>query len=133
MFLALTPLVELEVPVGSTLASRAVATAVAAQLQLQITVLVGTIFKDFCEGQSGVLLHARSVLLPAGGGSPTLALAPELILEAPELCSSQFGQPPHDLLYHLQPPYSIGVRRHHDYTHGPGHGDPVPGVWRFLR
>jgi hypothetical protein len=86
-----------------SLASRAVATDVAAHLQLQITVLVGTVFKDFCEGQSGVLLHARSVLLPASARSPTLALAPELILEAPELCSSQFGQPSHDLLYQLQP------------------------------
>src|SRR5215208_2490096 len=45
-----------------------------------------------------------SVLSPvAGGGSPTLALAPELILEAPQLCSGQLGQPPDDLLYHPPP------------------------------
>src|SRR5215207_4987118 len=47
-----------------------------------------------------------SILSPAGGGSPALALAPNLILQALELYPGQVGQPPHDLLYHL-PPSSI--------------------------
>jgi hypothetical protein len=36
-----------------------------------------------------------------------LALAPDLILEASQLCCGQFGQPPDDLLYH--PPPSLIV------------------------
>ena len=44
-----------------------------------------------------------SALSPAGGGSPALALAPKRILQAPELCPAQFGQPTDDLLYHHPP------------------------------
>jgi hypothetical protein len=56
-----------------------------AKLQLQTTVLVGAIFQDFRDARRSTLLDTGSVLSPAGGGSPTLPLAPELILEAPEL------------------------------------------------
>jgi len=50
--------VELEVPVRSPLA------------------------QDFRDRRRSTLLDTRSVLSLAGGGSPTLALAPDLILEA---------------------------------------------------
>jgi hypothetical protein len=59
----------------------------------------GTVLQDFRDGRRGTLLDAGSVPSPAGGGSPTLTLAPELILEAPDLRPGQLGQPPDDLLY----------------------------------
>src|SRR5918992_2815695 len=46
-------------------------------LQLQVAVLVGTILQDLRDGRRGVLLDTGSVLLPAGGGSPAPALAPD--------------------------------------------------------
>jgi hypothetical protein len=60
--LALTALVELEVPVGPALAGRAVPTDVAAQLQLQVAILVGAVLQDFRNERRGVLLDAGSVL-----------------------------------------------------------------------
>src|SRR5215207_1438777 len=48
-------------------------------------------------------MNLGSVLSPAGGRSPALALAPNLILQAPELRLGQLGQPPDDLLYHPPP------------------------------
>jgi len=52
-------------------------------------------------------MDLRSALSPALGGSPALLLGPKLILQAPDLCSGQLGQPPDDLLYH--PPPSLIV------------------------
>jgi hypothetical protein len=49
-----------------------------------------------------------SVLSPALGGNPALSLAPELLLEVPELILGQFGKPPDDLL--LQPPFLLCTR-----------------------
>ena len=46
---------------------------------------MGAILQDLRDGQRSVLLDIGSVLLPAGGGSPTLSLASEFVLEAPEL------------------------------------------------
>jgi hypothetical protein len=37
---------------------------------------------------------------------PCVLLGPKLILQAPDLCSGQLGQPPDDLLYY-QPPSLI--------------------------
>ena len=85
---------ELEVPVGSTLTSRAVTTDVAAELQLQIAVLVGTVLQDFRDGRRSALLDTGSVRSPATGGSPALALAPELVLEASELSPESSGSRP---------------------------------------
>jgi len=48
-------------------------------------------------------MNLGSALSPAFGLSPTLALAPQLLLESPELRLGQFGQPPDDLLYHPTP------------------------------
>jgi hypothetical protein len=52
-------------------------------------------------------LDTGGVPFPAGAGSPTPALAPELILKAPELRHGRFGQPPDDLLYHPPPPLIV--------------------------
>ncbi|HZB08355.1 MAG TPA: hypothetical protein VE525_04490 [Rubrobacter sp.] len=49
-----------------------------------------------------------SVLSPALGGNPALSLAPELLLEVPELILGQFGKPPDDLLH--QPPSLLCTR-----------------------
>jgi hypothetical protein len=66
-----------------------------------------------------------SALSPALGGSPALALAPELIFKAPELCSGQFGQPTDDLLYH-PPPFSIVYADTIIIHVGAGRSDPFP-------
>src|SRR5215208_6694320 len=66
-----------------------------------------------------------SALSPALGGSPALALAPELLLKAPELCPGQFGKQPDDLLYH-PPPSSLCKRTPLFYTCGSGSLRPAP-------
>jgi hypothetical protein len=52
---------------------------------LQITVLVGAVLQDLRDGRRGAFMDLGSALSPALGGSPAQALAPEFILEAPEL------------------------------------------------
>src|SRR5215207_3205335 len=78
-------------------------------------------------------MDLRSALSPALGGSPALTLAPDFILEAPELCSGQLGQPPDDLLYHPRP--SLLVYADTIIIHvGAGRSDPppldIPARWR---
>jgi hypothetical protein len=70
-------------------------------------------------------LEMGGVPFPAGGGSPTLALAPKRILEAPELCPAQFGQPPDDLLYH-PPPLPIVYADTTSIHVRAGRSDPPP-------
>jgi hypothetical protein len=53
-------------------------------MTMQIAVLGEAVLQDFRDGRRGVLLDVGSFLSPAGGGSPALSLAPEL-LQAPEL------------------------------------------------
>ena len=66
-----------------------------------------------------------SALSAALGGSPALALAPKLILEAPKLHPGQLGQPPDDLLYH--PPPSPIVYADTIIIHaGAARSDPSP-------
>jgi hypothetical protein len=65
---------------------------------------VGAVFQDFGDRRRGAFMDLGSALSPALGGSPALALAPDLVLEASELSLGQGGQPPDDLLYH--PPLS---------------------------
>jgi hypothetical protein len=80
---------------------------------------VGTVLQDLREGRRGALLDARSVVSAAGGRSPPLALVPKPILEAPELCPGQFGQPPDDLLRPL-----VALTRHYaseEYVSGRSH------------
>ena len=65
---------------------------------------MGAVLKDLREGRRGAFMDLGSALSPALGGSPALALAPDLILEASELSAGKLGQPPDDILYH--PPSS---------------------------
>ena len=125
--LTLTPLVELEVPVGLQLELRRYIRRNGSARERGLVILVGTTLQDFRDGRHRTLLDAGSVLsLVAGrGGSPTLALAPDLILEASELCPCQSGQPSDDLLYH--PPPSVIVYADTMILHtGPGRSDPLP-------
>jgi hypothetical protein len=50
--------------------------------------------QDFRDRRRSTLLHVGSIPSPAGGGSPALALAAELLLEAPELRPGQLGSRP---------------------------------------
>jgi hypothetical protein len=88
---------------------------------------VGTVLQDFREGRRGTFLDLGSALSPAGGGgSPApLSLAPDLILQTPELRLAQFGQPPDDLLYH-PPPTPVEYADTMILHKGASRRDPVP-------
>ena len=86
---------------------------------------MGAVLQDLREGRRGAFMDLGSALSPAFGGSPALALAPDLLLKAPELCPGKLGQPPDDLLYH--PPPSPIVYADTMILHaGVGRSDPLP-------
>ena len=86
---------------------------------------MGTVLQDLREGRRGVLVALGSALSPALGESPALALAPELILEAPELRLGQVGQSPDDLLYHPLPAPIVYADTKIIHA-GVGRSDPLP-------
>jgi len=55
---------------------------------LQIAIFVRAVLQDLREGRRGAYMNLGSALSSALGGSPALALAPNLILQAPDLCPS---------------------------------------------
>jgi hypothetical protein len=118
--------VELEVAVGSARTGRAVATDVASQFQLQIAVLVGAVLQNLRDvaAQSPPGYGGQDAPYTDGGG-PRLALAPEFLLEAPELRFGQFGQPTDDHLY-LLPPASVVYADTIIRRAGTGCRDPPP-------